>query len=271
MSPELQGFNMKKTISQQSKRKRRNIFLWVGLILFVFVVLALIHDIIITNILAYQICKADPQPKTFIKKTVEYPESIYWEDNIYPGFDEKDRLLMIRNYLDGVHLKTMALNAPDGTIYLYSATEEDWQASKEIKAYRRKGNYFDMLDKEAKAIADRGVTFTRQTIPRLNYIVTFNPVSLTPFQHRYLWSDEVRIMDNKTNKILAYNRRLMRRWYMIMPDVGLGNQYYYPHAMCGDEGLVRFDEDVIAMHARKLIPSKHRAFINHKIYTREGL
>ena len=199
---------MNKPITRQSKRKR-NLFLWMGVVLFVSVLLALTHDIIITNILAYRICKADPTPKTFIKKTVEYPKSIYWEDNIYPGFDEKDRLLMIRNYLDGVHLKTMALNAPDGVIYVYTATEEDWQVQ------RGEQNYFDKLDAEVRTIAKRGNILSKQAMPQLNYSVIFNPVLLTTFQQRYLWSDEVTITDNKTNELIAYNRRLMRRWYMI--------------------------------------------------------
>ena len=212
------------------KKTTKKRILWAGLALLVAALLFLTHDIIITNILAYRICKADPQPKTFINKTVEYPESIYWEDNIYPGFDENDRLLMIRNYLDGVHLKTMALNGTDGTIHVYTATEEDWQAR------RGEPNYFDKLEAEAKAIAERGALFTPETMPRTNYSVILSPVPLTSFQRRYLWRDEVRITDNNTEEVIAYNRRLMRRWYMIAPDFALGNRYYSPEAMCGEGG-----------------------------------
>lgn len=216
----------------------------VGLYLLMIVGLTifLTHDIIITNILAYRICKGDPQPKTFINKTVEYPESIYWEDNIYPGFDEKDRLLMIRNYLDGVHLKTMALNAPDGTIHVYTATEEDWLESSAINKETQQDwkNYFAALDKEAQKIADQGQTCTRQTMPRLNYSIIFNPVSLTAFERRYLWSDEVTISDTRTNEVIAYNRRLMRRWYMILPDIALGNRYHSPKARCGFPSVIGF-------------------------------
>src|SRR3990167_11564121 len=73
------------------------------------VVLAIIfliptYDIIITNTLGAYHCLTTPS--TYISKTVEYPESIYWEDNFYPGFNAEDRKLMIMNYLDGVHLKT---------------------------------------------------------------------------------------------------------------------------------------------------------------------
>jgi hypothetical protein len=78
------------------------------------------YDIILTNILsAYYCLVASPHPKTKIEKKVEYPISIYWEDNVYPGFSKEDRELMIINYLNGVHLKTMALNGDNGKIYVY--------------------------------------------------------------------------------------------------------------------------------------------------------
>ena len=214
-----------------------------GLILF------LTHDIIITNFLAYRICKAGPHPKTFIKKTVEYPESIYWEDNIYPGFDENDRLLMIRNYLDGVHLKTMALNAPDGTIYVYTATRKDWLESTNLNKDTQESwkNYFTILIKEAKAIANKGKIYTRQTLPQMNYSVTFNVVPLTPFARRYLWSDEVTIADERASETIAYNRRLMRRWYMMeIEPVGgcISMTQLNPESQCGETLQYRMDDNV---------------------------
>ena len=226
-----------------------------GLILF------LTHDIIITNFLAYRICKAGPHPKTFIKKTVEYPESIYWEDNLYPGFDENDRLLMIRNYLDGVHLKTMALNGPDGMIYVYTATKKDWRVR------RSEENYFDKLDEEARAIASRGIIFTKQNMPQVNYSIKFNVVPLTELEKKYLWSDEVAISDNRTNEIIAYNRRLMRRFYMIFPDVA-GHRYYFPEAMCGLGGwLYGYDKKVFPKVEQNLRSvSFHGMDIDHYLY-----
>ncbi len=238
--------------------------MWTVVFLILLGLFALTHDIIITNILAWQICRADPQPKTFIKKTVEYPASIYWEDNIYPGFDERDRLLMIRNYLDGVHLKTMALNAADGTIYLYTATDEDWKTSRAIKTRKIKGDFMDTIEIEAKAIAARGKILTRQTMPQLNYNVVFNPVHLTLLQSRFLYSDEVTITDNKADEVISFNRRLMRRWYLIMPDVGMGDRYYYPHSICGESSLYGFDDMVFPIHT--LNGMNHLWLINNRIY-----
>jgi hypothetical protein len=244
--------------------KKMRILFGGGIIFVSAVVLFLTHDIIITHFLALQICRGDPQPKTFIKKSVEYPESIYWEDNVYPGFDENDRLLMIRNYLDGVHLKTMALNGPDGKIYVYTATEEDWRESREIHARKRTGDYFKTLELESRRIAGRGKVYTRGTMPRFNYSVVFNPVSLTPFERRYLWSDEVTITDKKTDEIIAYNRRLMRRWYMILPDFGMGHRYYSPKPMCGLSDYTGFDDRVFPID--RINGMNHLQFINNKLY-----
>ena len=101
-----------------SKNKLKGIVL---ILLVLSMVIYLTYDIIMTNIFSIYYCKEEPNPKTFINKTVENPISIYWEDNVYPGFSKEDRELMIINYLNGKNLKTMALNGDDGKIYVYSA------------------------------------------------------------------------------------------------------------------------------------------------------
>ena len=75
------------------------------------------YDIIITNILGAYYCATTPKP--FVKEMVEYPESIYFEDNVFGGFNEDDTKDMFNNYLDGIHLKTLALNLPDGNVAIY--------------------------------------------------------------------------------------------------------------------------------------------------------
>lgn len=66
----------------------------------------------------------DMKPLQEIHRTVESPHSVYWEDNVWPGFDEYGRSWMVRNYLDGIHLQALALNGDDGKIYLYRAMEK---------------------------------------------------------------------------------------------------------------------------------------------------
>lgn len=68
-------------------------------------------------------------PLQEIRQTVEFPLSVYWEDNVWPGFDEYGRHWMVKNYLDGIHLQTLALNGDDGKFYLFRASEEDFDGS----------------------------------------------------------------------------------------------------------------------------------------------
>lgn len=177
----------------------------------------LTHDIIITNVLAYWTAWTDTKPKTFIKKTVDFPESVYWEDNVYHGYIEKERLLMIRSYLDGVHLKTMALNSPDGKVYLYMATPKDWQDSRIIVITKGKlgRDYVRILEAETMAIAERGKILNRNELPQIKYSVVINQVPLAHVQNRYLYSDEIVITDHYANDVIAYNRRLMRYYYQF--------------------------------------------------------
>lgn len=73
-------------------------------------------------------------PLQEIRQTVDSPVSVYWEDNVWPGFDEYGRHWMVKNYLDGVHLQALALNGDDGKIYLYRATKEDFAESAKLLA-----------------------------------------------------------------------------------------------------------------------------------------
>jgi len=167
-----------------------------------------VYDIVITNILgAYYCLVASPHPKTKIEKKVEYPISIYWEDNVYPGFSKEDRELMIINYLDGVHLKTMALNGPENKkVYVYHL---DKAILKKLKAkYSTKEWYNKGLKEYAQIVMKTQKIYTKETMPKINYTVTFNEIHVNAFARKFLYSDETKVIENKTNKVIAYNRRL---------------------------------------------------------------
>lgn len=205
---------------------------WVSTILITIAILLPTYDIIITNILGTYYCSQEPNPKTLIKKKVEYPLSIYLEDNVYSEFSAEDRKLMIMNYLDGKHLKKMALNGDDGKIYVYEVNASVWEQLKPLE--QEKGQiYFDTI----KAIGDvimrqNQKIYTKKTMPKMNYTVTFDEVKLNPFAQKFLYSDETKIIDNATHESIAYNRRIMRFFYNIAPDF-VGGRYCYPHPICG--------------------------------------
>ena len=202
------------------------------LIVSILFLLPFTYDIIITNILGAYYCKiAPPHPKTKIVKKVEYPISIYWEDNVYPGFSKPDRELMIINYLDGVHLKTMALNGDDSKVYVYHTTQD------EVKKIKQKIRGIENVIKYNKAFAaeimQNKKVYTKQTMPKTNYTVTFNEVKLPSFARKFLYSDETKVIENSTGKVIAYNRRYMHFFYKLQPDFA-GGRYYYPEPVCGD-------------------------------------
>lgn len=197
------------------------------------VILIPAHDMIPTNILAWYHCKFDAAPQTFVKKRVEYPMSIYWENNVYSGFNAEERKLMITNYLDGIHLKTMALNGDDGKVYVYHLDRPVWdEINKEFQAEKTlekaRNEYVDFVVQSEKVYA-------KGTMPKMNYTVTFNEVKLPTLSSKFLYSDETKVIENNTSEIVAYNKRYMRFFYHAAADIEVGNRYYYPEPMCGED------------------------------------
>jgi hypothetical protein len=72
------------------------------------------------------------QPLQAIHQTVESPISVYWQDNVWPGFDAYGRNWMVEQYLDGVHLQVLAVNGDDGKIYLYRADAATFAESEKM-------------------------------------------------------------------------------------------------------------------------------------------
>ena len=227
---------------------------WVNRITLVILILIPIYDIIITNVLAGYYCFTTPS--TYINKKVEYPESIYFEDNIFGGFDKEDRRLMIMNYLDGIHLKTMALNGENEEVYVYKInaqaisyqllqtryTKEHEKLLSQIDYQNKSQEENENLiakNKQALQKIDRTINnyidsilstqevYTKKTMPKMNYAVTFNEVILNSFSRKFLYSDETKIIDNKTNKIIAYSSQYMPYFYNItLGDKWNRGEYY---------------------------------------------
>jgi len=56
--------------------------------------------------------------------------------------------------------------------------------------------------------------------------------------------DEVKVTDNKVDKVIAYNTRVMQLYSSsLLPDM-LGGRRFYPHSMCGDASPMWFDDDI---------------------------
>lgn len=260
-------------------------------------------DVILSNTLGAYYCAQEPNPKTYIKHTVEEPISIYWEDNVYPGFDEADSKLMVTNYLDGVHLQTMALNTPNGKVRVYSYANvpqsyidlfnESETVKKEMMAKEKVFNqargykkefgkyppdfnqirdaYLQVMNKNieltkqiesARSELDLIITeTTRDQMSKMNYTVKTDEVHLSDLARKVLYSDEVKITDNRTKEVIAYNRKIMQLYSAsLLPDFQGGN-YYVREALCG-KGTELFERGVFITlkrgTSRKLGPNGGR-------------
>lgn len=247
-------------------------------------------------------CSAEPNPKTWISKRVEVPISIYWEDELYNGFTDEDAKLMVTNYLDGVHLKTMALNTPDGNVKIYSykdipqtyidLVEEGFAVAEESKKQRvlfdeawldykekkilsksefkviseewtridKKKSSIQKKIEEEKAKLNLVITqTTKERMPKMNYTVTTKVIPLPDDAKEYIYIDEVKVIDNRINQSIAYNRRVMQLYSSsILPDM-VGGRGMLSEPMCGGKVPKKFDHDVFISIGRlsKLAQAKH--------------
>jgi len=152
-----------------------------------------------------------------IKRTVDAPGSVFWEDNVWPGYDAKYRLWMIDHLLDGTHLDTLAMNGDDGKIYLYRYGQGD---TPEVFA---------------KA-AD---------LPPLNYQVRLNPVPLGFWEKPFIWADRMEIVDQRTKERLAFSERYMGyspRMFVILP---VGDSPFEGGWRNGDDLVYNFDDKTL--------------------------
>jgi hypothetical protein len=256
-------------------------------------------DVILSNTLGAYYCAQEPNPKTYIKHTVEEPISIYWEDNVYPGFDDADSKLMATNYLDGVHLQTMALNTPDGKVKVYSysnlpqsyidlvkegeVAKKDLQEKTIIKNHAfskmydnstrkireeftnewkeiitKSGDAFrkqEALTKQIESVRSQLTLVitetTRDQMPQMNYTVKTDEVHLSDLARKVLYSDEVKITDNRTKEVIAYDHRIMQLYSAsLLPDFQGGN-YYVRYALCGYENGGLFARSVFTRLSRR--------------------
>lgn len=220
--------------------KKYSVNKWVHRSVLAILILIPTYDIILTNILGGYYCLTTPS--TYINKKVEYPLSIYWNSSVTSGLNQDGRKLMIINYLDGVHLKNMALNGDDGKVYVYHLDKPMWE---KIKKEFDASKYKDIYEQYTQYVINTSEqVYTKVTMPQMNYTVQFDEIKLNPLSRKFLYSDETKIIENNTSEVIAYNRRIMHFFYNIAPDFALGNRDYAPEPICGFRFTRNFDEMV---------------------------
>ncbi len=157
-------------------------------------------------------------PLQQVSQRVEYPGSVYWEDKVWPGFDEFGRNWLVKNYLDGKHLQALAMNGDDGMIYLYRHNKEGFEK------YESRGS-----------------------LPSLAYHVVLEKTPLLFFERPFLWADKVTIFSNHDRKFIAYSKRYCGYgWWLGYHPVGDFARGYSK----GDIMAYEFDDTILFEFAK---------------------
>lgn len=124
---------------------------WKGKVaLTVFLICVPFWDIFIAKgILLYHSMTASPLQR--IEEVVESPSSVYWVDEVWPGFNEYGSYWMVKNYLDGVNLNMLALKGEDEKTYVYRASLDDFLESEKLRP-DVKNRQREIAELKAKAI-----------------------------------------------------------------------------------------------------------------------
>jgi len=193
---------------------------------------------------------------------------------------------MVETYLDGVHLKTLALNDGNGKLYVYRATPGDFAESAKLwpgvveaekafddlyqKAGRRitkenvpyqavyseKRNEFRKLRKqEAAVVLQREEVYpfadgysSAVDLDQFQYKVQFNPIHLQKWQEKFVWCDGLEIWDLRKDTTLASNKRCLE--YTPMTALRMvGNWPFEGGGHIGDYWAYEFDNKILFSYA----------------------
>jgi len=199
------------------------------------------------------------EPLQEILQTVESPESVYWQDDVWPGFDAYGRKWMVEQYLDGVHLKALALNGDDGKIYLYRAAGEMFSEAE------NRGERMERLDPQAEDYPKLRAAYMRlkkaaveqitnkaeifksaSQLPPMRYRVHFMPLDNWWRERSIYHADQITITESATGKVIAFSRRYMAFSFWLTQFSGNQPEYLYGP---GDKHAYEFDDKVLFEYA----------------------
>jgi hypothetical protein len=222
------------------------------------------------------------EPLQKIIRTVDNPESVIWVDNVWPGFDEYGRHWMVENYLDGVHLSTLAMNDGKGSVHVYRATADDYtQSSKlwpevtkaknayeniyrqaghrvtkeaalfQLDYFKKRRNFDVMRKKEAANVVAREEVYSLihgksslVDLPRFKYKVQLDRVRLVEWQEGFVWCDNLKIYDLQNEELIASNKRCLS----YSPKISIimdGASPFEGGLKIGDTRTYEFDNEIL--------------------------
>lgn len=229
-----------KAIYNLVKKKTNNKKIQIAII--IIAILIPTYDIIITNVLGlYYCCTIE---KTFINETVEYPESVYFEDNIRGGYSEDDIRIMLINYLDGIHLKKIAFNTSNNEVLVY---ELDNHSENYLSYVKNHNEYYREKEKELKLKKELNFNLEKNKIVALSqehhtYLKKIEQINKKAKEYKKIRDEEWEILLKKT--ILPRQHEKNIRYSVILNKLSLNDftsMFLYSY-----ETLVKRDNFTIA-------------------------
>lgn len=108
------------------------------------------YDIILTILLS--LFHFIINPSTYIKDINKPIKSIYFKDTIYDGFNNEDRIITVKNYMNGIKLEKIALNGTDGKIYVYQCKNNKNSINKYINNKKELKEKIKKIKKEKRRL-----------------------------------------------------------------------------------------------------------------------
>jgi hypothetical protein len=215
------GFIINKVLKRKLKPEFAFIITAVILVLFLFK-----HYIFFTILFSHYI----PSPAKEIFEKVEFPISVFIQDDELKYDIKYKHQILIKRYLDGTHLKTLAIDGNNNKIYLYQAKSNDT----DIKEILENVELFDSI----------------MDLPKIDYHVKINTINDTLFNTKRYHADITRIINTKKNVEIAYSYRYWSYSTFLFKVLNAKKSYKY--GVKKGQGPYAFIEEVLFDYPSKM-------------------
>jgi len=203
------------------------------------------------------------EPLEVIHETVEKPISVYWEDKVTPGFNKFDREGMVRHYLDGVHVKVLAMNGKDGKYYIYRATEKDYEKSNELLLEYEKAKSMYLIQKE---ISDNYLEELRKARKQENIIkIDKNKPVFVELRKRLKITEDLRnkydvFKKNEDKKVLSKGQVLLSKTFLKQVNYKIEWAFVSESRFVNTEDKILYGDkiSIVDLSAKKVIAYSKR-------------
>lgn len=128
-----------------------------------------------------------PSPTQYVSKKIEAPISVMIQDKGLRLDSKYKHQLLVKKYLDGIHLKTLAIHVGDDRFYLYETKTTDLNFKEIMKNVKIYDSY--------------------ENLPKMNFHIKINSINHQLFKTKRFHADITKIIDTKKNEEIAFSYR----------------------------------------------------------------